>query len=374
MKIKKIILVLITWFIIATIFLNIENDQQPNQEINFVSSKNTEYLNTTEKRNYYMGFNVDASNNLDGHRNNLVNALEIGDIVMTIHNPSWETMINRNSNFYRSKNINRIILEHEIIKKSNKKSLLVFNIFDNENKQTLANYPYDTKNSSHSTNEKTIEGETYNALIEEIIFLTTVYEPDYFALGLEINITYVKNPAIFQEYLNLYSEAYDQIKKFNNQIKVFPIFQYEELLGFSPSQNTHVPRWEVVDMFDNKMDYLAISSAPSKYILTERNLPDNYYKKLSSITNIPIIFTGIGFEGSSNKQSTAPTIEEQYNFMKKLFQDSDIIQYEAILWMQLEDSLDKKNKNTYEYGLYQVDKTKKKTFELWLENFNKKKK
>ena len=70
----------------------------------------------------------------------------------------------------------------------------------------------------------------------------------------------------------------------------------------------------------------------------------------------------------------APTIEEQYNFMNKLFQDSNIIKYEAILWMQLEDFLDKKNKTTYEYGLYQEDKTKKKTYALWLENFNKKKK
>ena len=127
-------------------------------------------------------------------------------------------------------------------------------------------------------------------------------------------------------------------------------------------------------MFNNKIDYFAISSAPSKYILTERNLPENYYKKLSSITSIPIIFTGIGFEGSSNNQSSAPTIEEQYNFMNKLFQDSNIIKYEAILWMQLEDFLDKKNKTTYEYGLYQEDKTKKKTYALWLENFNKKKK
>ena len=373
MKIKKIILVLITWVIIVSIFLNIENNQQDSPKLDFVANQQTQY-SYSETRNYHMGFNVDASNNLDDHADKLVNALKSGDIIMTIHNPSWETIINNNSNFYRSKNINRIILEHNLIKKSNKKSLLVLNIFDKDNKQTLANYPYDTKNSSRRTNEKTIDGENHKALIEEIIFLTAAYEPDYFALGLEINITYVKNPVIFQEYLNLYSEAYDAIKKLNNQVKVFPIFQYEELLGFSSSQNAHVPRWEVVDMFNNKIDYFAISSAPSKYILTERNLPENYYKKLSSITSIPIIFTGIGFEGSSNNQSSAPTIEEQYNFMNKLFQDSNIIKYEAILWMQLEDFLDKKNKTTYEYGLYQEDKTKKKTYALWLENFNKKKK
>ncbi|MDG1989723.1 MAG: hypothetical protein P8J51_00400 [Dehalococcoidia bacterium] len=374
MKIKKIILVSITWFIIVAIFFNIENDQKLNQEIDFVSSENTEHINSTENRNYYMGFNVDTSNNLEEHRNNLINALELGDIVMTIHYPSWEKFINKNSSFYNSKNINKIILEHEIIQQSKKKSLLVFNIFDRENKNKLANYPYNNKDLSKNPNEKTIEGETYNALIEEIIFLTSVYKPDYFALGLEINITYEKNPAIFQEYLDLYFEAYDKIKKMNNQIKIFPIFQYERLLGFSASQPSQIPRWEIVDMFNNKMDYFAISSTPSKFTLTGRNLPDNYYRQLSSITNIPIIFTGIGFEGSAKSESSAPTIEEQYNFINKLFQDSDIIKYEAILWMQLKDFFDKKNKTIYEYGLYEQDKSKKKTFHLWLKNLNNKKK
>ena len=89
MKIKKIILVLITWVIIVSIFLNIENNQQDSPKLDFVANQQTQY-SYSETRNYHMGFNVDASNNLDDHADKLVNALKSGDIIMTIHNPSWK--------------------------------------------------------------------------------------------------------------------------------------------------------------------------------------------------------------------------------------------------------------------------------------------
>ena len=361
---KKTFLKTIIWitlfFLIIQLYPN--NQNQPTNSI----SKNEK--TNQESRTYFMGFNINWQNNMTLYKKQFEEAVNYGDIVMSVYNPSWEKLKNPSSSFYKSNDIERIIFEQNLIKASGKKSLLAFNIFDSENRDELINLPEDYKDNS-SLDKKQI---TSN-LLEEIIFLTQAYEPDYFALGVEINLTYEKNPSIFRSYLNFYSDAFKEIKKINPNIQVFPIFQYEELLGIMPGSARHTPRWEMVNMFSKQIDLFAISSTPSKLSITQRDVPANYYNQLTNITTRPVIFTGIGFSGSTNRLEETPTITEQNRFIKKFFSDIKNLNCEAVIWIQLNDFIDSNNDVLYEYGLIDISKKHKEAFNEWNKNLNNKK-
>jgi|TARA_B110000263_G_scaffold250191_1_gene271423 hypothetical protein len=326
-------------------------------------------------RDFYMGFNLVSTSNLQKRSADLKKILTHGDIAMIIKNPNWELLINQNKNFYESKAMEQMSLERNLIKKNEKKLLLALNIFDYKNKEKLANLPnvfYNLTKEEQRLKKGTV---IYKSLIEEIIFLADIYEPEYFALGFEINSTYEKNPVYFKDFLLLYFDAYDQLKDKHSNIKIFPTFQYEELLGTMPNQPTHAPRWEIVNDFANKIDLFAISSSPSKFTKIQRKIPLNYYSQLSKITSLPIIFTGIGFEGAANNIPNVATMEEQYKFISWLFNSIVEIKVEALVWMLLEDYINQDSRNTNYYGLIQEEnKSNKKSWDIWQSHLNYKKK
>ena len=361
---KKIFINLFIWIILFFSIIQIYPDGQKDSNKNITDNNNV----GSESRKYFMGFNINWQKNMNLYKKQFQEAIEYSDIIMSVYNPSWEKLKNPNNSFYKSENIERIIFEQNLIKENNKKSLLAFNIFDSKNREELLNLPANYKQGSSLDDQLVLKN-----LIEEVIFLTQAYEPDYFAIGVEINLTYEKNPSIFRSYLNFYSDAFKEIKKINPDIKVFPIFQYEELLGIMPGSARHTPRWEMVNMFSKQIDLFAISSTPSKLSVTERDVPANYYNQLTNITTRPIIFTGIGFSGSTSKIEETPTISEQNRFIKTFFSDIKNLNCEAIIWLQLNDFIDQDNGVLYEYGFIDKNKKHKEAFNEWTKNLNNKK-
>jgi len=361
---KKIFINLAIWIILFFLIIQIYPDSQNNSNERITENNNT----GSESRKYFMGFNVNWQNDMSLYKEQFKEAAKYSDIIMSVYNPSWEKLKNPNNSFYKSSNIERIIFEQNLIKENDKKSLLAFNIFDSKNRDKLINLPSNYKQDSSLDTEI-----IFNNLIEEIIFFTQAYEPDYFAIGIEINLTYEKNPSIFRSYLNFYSDAFKEIKKINPNIKVFPIFQYEELLGIMSGSARHTPRWEMVNMFSKQIDVFAISSIPSRLSVTERDVPANYYNQLTNITTRPIIFTGIGFSGSTNRLEETPTISEQNRFMKTFFADIKNLNCEAVIWIQLNDFSDQDNGILHEYGLIDKNEKHKDAFKEWIKNLNNKK-
>ncbi|MFB0900696.1 MAG: hypothetical protein QMB22_01660 [Dehalococcoidia bacterium] len=371
--IKNLILITLLWSLVIFIVINFLNTQKSNvyQPIDELHKNNKVDI----YRDFYMGFNLVSTSNLQKRSADLKKILTHGDIAMIIKNPNWELLINQNKNFYESKAMEQMSLERNLIKKNEKKLLLALNIFDYKNKEKLANLPnvfYNLTKEEQRLKKGTV---IYKSLIEEIIFLADIYEPEYFALGFEINSTYEKNPVYFKDFLLLYFDAYDQLKDKHSNIKIFPTFQYEELLGTMPNQPTHAPRWEIVNDFANKIDLFAISSSPSKFTKIQRKIPLNYYSQLSKITSLPIIFTGIGFEGAANNIPNVATMEEQYKFISWLFNSIVEIKVEALVWMLLEDYINQDSRNTNYYGLIQEEnKSNKKSWDIWQSHLNYKKK
>jgi len=106
--------------------------------------------------------------------------------------------------------------------------------------------------------------------------------PRYLSLGNEVNRWYEKygedGPNGFKNYVSLYEEIYDEVKKISPETKVFCIFAREIV-----SENREADL-KVLRLFNpDKMDLLIFTSYP--YALGKTNpskIPDDYYSKAAN--------------------------------------------------------------------------------------------
>ena len=120
--------------------------------------------------------------------------------------------------------------------------------------------------------------EAYKQAALDIVKAT---QPRYLSVGNEVNRWYEKygedGPNGFKNYVSLYEEIYDEVKKISPETKVFCIFAREIV-----SENREA-NLEVLCLFNpNKMDLLVFTSYP--YTLGKTNpsmIPDDYYSKAS---------------------------------------------------------------------------------------------
>ena len=120
--------------------------------------------------------------------------------------------------------------------------------------------------------------------------------PRYMSLGNEVNRWYEKygedGPNGFKNYVSLYEEIYDEVKKISPATKVFCVFAREIV-----SENREADL-EVLRLFNpNKLDLLVFTSYP--YALGKTNpsmIPDDYYSKaLNYMPGKPFGFTEIAW-------------------------------------------------------------------------------
>jgi len=103
--------------------------------------------------------------------------------------------------------------------------------------------------------------------------------PRYLSLGNEVNRWYEKygedGPNGFRNYVSLYEETYDEVKKISPETKVFCVFAREIV-----SENREA-NLEVLRLFNqDKMDLLVFTSYPYALGKTDPSMiPDDYYSK-----------------------------------------------------------------------------------------------
>jgi hypothetical protein len=114
---------------------------------------------------------------------------------------------------------------------------------------------------------------------EAALDIVKIARPRYLSLGNEVNRWYEKygedGPNGFKNYVSLYEDIYDAVKKLSPETKVFCVFAREIV-----SENREA-KLEVISLFNpDKMDLLVFTSYP--YALGKTNpsmIPDDYYSK-----------------------------------------------------------------------------------------------
>jgi len=170
------------------------------------------------------------------------------------------------------------------------------------------------------------------AFIAYTTYVVKTYEPDYLAIGVEVNMLYERKPAQFEAFVSLYQEAYQVAKRTRPETKVFPTFQLEDLEG--TFDDIHPPHWEVLDYFKGMMDVLAISTYPFLGDVTGASgIREDYFSQLRERFDGEIIISETAYPSAPVEgKSAMGTEEEQAAYLARVLQEAETHGFSAVIW------------------------------------------
>lgn len=124
------------------------------------------------------------------------------------------------------------------------------------------------------------------------------YEPEYLAIGGEVNRLWETDPAAFEDFVTGYRLAYDAAKAASPETRVFTIFQLEMLRGdafLAGNSESREPAWHLIDQFAGALDLVGFTSYPFFDFETPAAIPDGYYAELAIRLGFPVLITEIGW-------------------------------------------------------------------------------
>lgn len=166
------------------------------------------------------------------------------------------------------------------------------------------------------------------------------YQPKYMSLASEFNTYYTHHPEELDAFVQLYSECYDDIKEVSPDTMVFVTFQYEDLQGLwgekgiASKASRHEPHWFLFDAFGDKLDAVAITSYPGIIFKSSFEMPDDYYAKVRSHTQKPIIVAEMGW---ATARPYSPSPREQALFLARFAEMTKDLELRLVIWWFLHD-------------------------------------
>jgi hypothetical protein len=195
------------------------------------------------------------------------------------------------------------------------------------------------------------------------------YKPDFMALGVEMNLYYQKNVEDWENFLTLYAEAYEAVKRASPKTQVTVTLQYEDLQGLLPREDAHFPEWQLVRAFD-PIDFVAISTYPSFAFDDPAAIPPKYYSQLRAFTDKPIAISEMGYASGGASGSTPGTEEEQSAFVVRALDEAERRSMLFAVWFAIWDPAYARDTEFGAFetiGLIRSDDTKKPSWQPWLE-------
>ena len=189
-------------------------------------------------------------------------------------------------------------------------------------------------------------------------YMIDMFDPDYFAYGIEVNMLATSNPEVFEKYMIFLEQIYPQLKSKYPDLPVFLTFQTEY---YYKNLETQEPVMERLLSFT---DYIALSSYPFMAYPDPATIPDDYFQHLHDLApEKPFCIAETGFPSHNT------TIEELYatipgkpewqtQYFEYLFNSSEPMEAEFITWFVMIDY-----DATWEYLKEMIDPI----YRLWIE-------
>ena len=206
--------------------------------------------------------------------------------------------------------------------------------------------------------------ENRSIYLESTTAFVSHYEPEYFGIGVEVNIFAEKNPQDFEEFVIFYAEVYKAIKEISPTTKVFTVYQLETLKGLNFwTTEVNEPRWGMLKRFE--ADIIAFTTYPGLVYKDPVDIPGDYYVEILQHTDKPVAFMEIGWHSASSPAGWESSEDEQARFAVRFFELTKGLDLEAAVWSFMYDP------DSFEpfssMGLIREDGTIKPVWDVWVE-------
>jgi hypothetical protein len=208
------------------------------------------------------------------------------------------------------------------------------------------------------------------AFVSYAEYVALNYKPAYMALGVEINLYLDRNPGSLADFVSLYDEAYDRVKKASPETQVTVTFQYEDLQALLPTEDKHQTEWPLIKSFADKLDVMAISTYPSFAYSSAAAIPPDYYSQLTAFTDKPIVIAEMGYSSGAGAQGINDGSEpEQEAFVRRALVEAQSLKMPFIIWFAAWDPAFAKDtsQGVFQHiGLRRSDDTEKPAWATWV--------
>lgn len=254
-------------------------------------------------------------------------AASAGEVILIRRAPPWEELLAASA-FPSKKTAAATQREVDLARVHDLDIFLAVDVTDvSEETGQLAGLPDDLRGATFA------DEEVRKALISYAQYVAVNWRPRFLALGVDVNQYFQRNPADFDRFVSLYEEAYDVIKAEAPETLIFPTFQLEELQGRLPVDSPRPPQWDLIDRFDSKMDLLAVSSYPGLAFDSPGEIPDDYYSRLASRTDLPIVIAETGYPSQAGRSSRSQGSEEaQAAFLRRVLTEAEQLDMALVVW------------------------------------------
>lgn len=210
------------------------------------------------------------------------------------------------------------------------------------------------------------------------------FNPDYFAIGIEVNLLKKLNPDLWNNYLELHKHVYQQLKIIDSSTPIFVTFTGMDLVEGYTDANYMEMRAAVNDIVDHT-DYFGVSVYPFLSSFATDSIPADMFKKIFYISSKPICITETGYPAEymtvyNGTIVLEGTPEKQDEYIKLLLETASeyglefvinfVLRDYDLLWQEI-GSPDDLNKLWRDTGLYDEDGNTRISHQTWMNWLNK---
>lgn len=318
-----------------------------------------------DPRNPKIGFSsIPPERTSEAYIQAFATAAQYGDAILIQRTPPWEEFMPGGTVSRETADSTRV--ERELV---DQYGLTLFYAIDPTDgvvqRSRLANLPPDIDPQEGFTNE-----DVRAAFVAYAAYVARNYQPDYLALGVEINMTYERAPEQYEAFSTLYDEAYQVVKGNSPNTKVFPTWQLEDLEG--SFGDVHPPRWELVNAFAGRMDVLAISTYPFLGdVRSATEVRADYYSQLPTHWEGEIIIAETAHPSAPVEgRVNVGTEGDQQAYLSRLLREANELDFGMVIWFAALDPAFAGTGATSVFkdiGLRRADGSNKLAWTLWEE-------
>lgn len=280
-----------------------------------------------EPRSIALGFAAFPSEDTtESYIQAFANAAQYGELILIQRAPPWEDFLPNRQISQQTLETTR--LETALIEQYGLRVIYAIDPTDPAvERNRLANLPEGYTQADGLTDE-----DLRTAFVAYTRYIVRNYDPEYLAIGVEVNMTRDRARPQFDAFVSLYDQAYQNAKDASPDIKVFPTFQLEDIEG--TLSIVHPPDWAALEDFSGRMDVLAVSSYPYLADLrTAQDLREDYYTQLGERFEGEVMLIDVAYPSSPvDGFRLVGTEDDQLAFLGRLLNDSEDAGFSAVIW------------------------------------------
>lgn len=188
--------------------------------------------------------------------------------------------------------------------------------------------------------ERDLDTARRDAVVEVFTDFVRVHTVPWLAVGVEVDDLARSSPDQYERYREAFADIATAVKDASPATRVFPVFQLERLSGrhggLFGGPSDAPPQWDLIAGFPDA-DAIGFTTYPGLVFQDPDDIPADYYTSITDHTDLPVLFTEVGWFTTDEIPGWESSDTEQQVFVERFDELLAGMDPEAVVWSFLYD-------------------------------------